>query len=345
LSLNDFDSEAFKKRKIELREHSRLRNVKRSRNRLVLLVAAVFLAAVGIYSVVRWAVPSYEAPIALPSVSPSTSLPAPENTASVPPPTPSESIVPIEKTDSGYTSQNLTISIEKFEADVNGRSTAYFVADVVCRDMSLFQTAFSGKGDVIPRNSYENPITIGERYGALLTVNCDNAGYLDDGIIVRNGALYRFKPSKRDMLMVFSDGSMRSVKENSIKSEEEIAGLISEGLLHTFSFGPALISDGVSRGDYSDNLVQTYNPRTAIGMVEPGHFKLVVVDGRTDYNRGMRLIQLENLMEELGCTEAYNFDGGQSSVIIFDGKRLNDIAGNKSEREVSDILFFTESDL
>ena len=51
------------------------------------------------------------------------------------------------------------------------------MADIVCRDMSLFKTAFSGDGDSIPRNSYEDPVTISERYNALLSINCDNAGY------------------------------------------------------------------------------------------------------------------------------------------------------------------------
>ena len=50
--------------------------------------------------------------------------------------------------------------------------------------------------------------------------------------------------------------------------------------------------------------------------MEPGHFKLVIVDGRTDENRGVRLIQLEQIFKDLGCTEAYNFDGGQSSICL-----------------------------
>ena len=41
----------------------------------------------------------------------------------------------------------------------------------------------------------------------------------------------------------------------------------------------------------------------------------------------MRLIQLEQIFKDLGCTEAYNFDGGQSSIMIYDGKIQNDIAG------------------
>ncbi len=342
MSYGRFDSQSYNKRKTEHREGARIRRVMKARNRFILCIVIAFFVILGIFSVLRWAVPSYEEPIKIPVVSSKASSAA-SKPAGSPEVTESETTVPIEKTDSSYISQNLKISIEKTYKDINGKKVAYFVADIVCKDMSLFKTAFSGTGDKIPRNSYENPITLGAKYNALLTINCDNAGYLDDGIIVRNGVLYRFKPSDRDVLLIFNDGTMKSVKENSIKSEEQVAELISQGLIHTFSFGPALISDGVPRGDYSDNLVQTYNPRTAIGMIAPGHFKLIVVDGRTDYSRGMRLIELENLCTELGCTEAYNFDGGQSSVIIFDGKRQNDAAGLTVERPLSDILYFTES--
>ena len=69
----------------------------------------------------------------------------------------------------------------------------------------------------------------------------------------------------------------------------------------------------------------------------------MIVDGRTDENRGVRLIQLEQIFKDLGCTEAYNFDGGQSSIMIYDGKIQNDIAGRDTPRSLSDILYFAES--
>ncbi len=345
---NRFDRDAYRKRSAESRERARQHRVMKARNRFIMWIVIVFFVALAIFAVVRWALPSSEGAIDLPAVSPVPST-APDSSAS---PSPSASAsasatpVPITKTDSSYQSENLQITIEKKVLEnVDGdKKTDYYVADIVCKDMSLFKTAFSGDGDSIPRNSYEDPVTISERYSALLSINCDNAGYLTDGIIVRNGTLYRFKPSDRDLCMIFSDGTMKCVKENTIKSKDEIASLIAnDGLLHTFSFGPALITDGVAKGDYSDSQVQTFNPRSAIGMVEPGHFKLVIVDGRTDENRGVRLIQLEQIFKDLGCTEAYNFDGGQSSIMIYDGKIQNDIAGRDTPRSLSDILYFAES--
>ena len=47
-------------------------------------------------------------------------------------------------------------------------------------------------------------------------------------------------------------------------------------------------------------------------------------------------------MQDLGCTLAYNLDGGGSSTIWFNGKVLNrpTTFGDKiSERKVSDIIY------
>ena len=52
---------------------------------------------------------------------------------------------------------------------------------------------------------------------------------------------------------------------------------------------------------------------------------------------------MKQIFKDLGCTEAYNFDGGQSSIMIYDGKIQNDIAGRDTPRSLSDILYFAES--
>ena len=320
----------------------------------MLALVLVFILVVGGYAIVRWVLPKSEGPIDLPSVSPVASpSPLPESPlptqsaiispSSTPTPTPTPTVVETVKTDDSYHSTNLDITIEKTETTTeDGQNLVYFVADIVCRDMSLFQSAFSGEGDKINSNLYEDPRDIAERNGALVAINCDNAGYMTDGIIVRGGQLFRFEPSDREMLMVYDDGTLKVRPEQDFSSKEEIAAELQNGLLHTFSFGPGLIVDGQGKGDYSNEKLQTWNPRTAVGMVEPGHFKFVVVDGRTEQSKGMRLIELENLMTSLGCTEAYNLDGGQSSILLFDGVIQNHIAGRETPRKVTDILYIAE---
>ena len=80
------------------------------------------------------------------------------------------------------------------------------------------------------------------------------------------------------------------------------------------------ISSGASR-------TTQRNPRCAVGMVEPGHFVVIVTDGRQTglgvYDIGFTLKELAQLFLDEGCTLAYNLDGGYSSSLIFLGVKLN----------------------
>ena len=56
----------------------------------------------------------------------------------------------------------------------------------------------------------------------------------------------------------------------------------------------------------------------------------------------MTMQQLAELFQSLGCTAAYNMDGGQSSVMTFGSVVANQ--PYQGGREVSDILYITDLD-
>jgi exopolysaccharide biosynthesis protein len=177
---------------------------------------------------------------------------------------------------------------------------------------------------------------------ALFAVNGDYYGYRDDGIIVRNGVLYRDKPA-RDMLAIFNNGSMSIIDEKNAN----IKSLMSSGLLDSFSFGPALIKNGKIVGNlllvFRDSwFIQNLEPRTGIGFISPNHFVFIVVDGRKEsYSRGMTLTEFAKEFSDRGCKEAYNLDGGGSSTMYFKGRVVNNPLGRNGnyERYVSDIIY------
>ena len=111
-----------------------------------------------------------------------------------------------------------------------------------------------------------------------------------------------------------------------------------------FSFGPALVTDGevsVADGDEVARSMAS-NPRTAIGQIGPLHYAFVVTDGRTEESAGLSLVQLADLMLDIGCETAYNLDGGGSSTMVFQGEVVNNPTTNGrtiTEREVSDIVY------
>ena len=66
---------------------------------------------------------------------------------------------------------------------------------------------------------------------------------------------------------------------------------------------------------------------------------MVVVDGRGE-SAGITLPQLSQLFSDLGCKAAYNLDGGNSSIMVWQDEIINQPSGGG--RESSDALLITE---
>ncbi len=59
------------------------------------------------------------------------------------------------------------------------------------------------------------------------------------------------------------------------------------------------------------------HPRTAVGIDdETGQVLMLVIDGRTKSSRGYTMVELANLMVDLGADAALNLDGGGSSTMV-----------------------------
>ncbi|GAA1140227.1 phosphodiester glycosidase family protein [Nocardioides aquiterrae] len=74
-----------------------------------------------------------------------------------------------------------------------------------------------------------------------------------------------------------------------------------------------LVHDGIIRAVDDREL----HPRTAIGVdADTGEVLILVVDGRSSRSRGYTMVELANLMIDLGADEAINLDGGGSSTMV-----------------------------
>ncbi|MFN7927338.1 MAG: phosphodiester glycosidase family protein [Blastocatellia bacterium] len=81
------------------------------------------------------------------------------------------------------------------------------------------------------------------------------------------------------------------------------------------------------------------HPRTAIGMRADGTLVLVTVDGRQPKKSvGVTIPELIQLMQEFGCVQAINLDGGGSTTMVIRGKVVNSVSDATGERAVSDAL-------
>lgn len=170
------------------------------------------------------------------------------------------------------------------------------------------------------------------------------------GIVIRDGRILYDDPYTEkqvtnsmfpnlDMLAFMPDGSLK-VYHSWEKTAQEF---IDEGVQTVYSFGPYLLLDGkVSERAYANN--ENKNPRCAIGMVEPGHYVAIMCEGRLKRSAGVTISYLAKMMRAKGCQVAFNMDGGQTAVMVFMGKQLNQIGaydgGKTNSRPTSEVLGF-----
>lgn len=82
------------------------------------------------------------------------------------------------------------------------------------------------------------------------------------------------------------------------------------------------------------------NPRTAIGFNADGtRLVLLVVDGRSGISVGVVSRVLADLMREVGCTEAMNFDGGGSSEMYTSAFGVRNQPSDGRERAVTNAVW------
>lgn len=244
-------------------------------------------------------------------------------------------------TDTTYTSDDASITVSTVVTGSGTSQVTSYVADVVLSDATVLRSAFAQ--NQFGLNITEDTSDIAADVGAVLAVNGDYYGFRSTGIVIRNGVVYR-DAGAREGLAFYRDGHVEVYDETATSADE----LVAAGVWNTLSFGPALVQDGavvagIDQVEVDTNIgnhsIQGDQPRTAVGVIDDNHLVFVVVDGRSPgYSAGVDMDELAQIMVDLGCTTAYNLDGGGSSTLYFDGEVVNQ-PSNGGERGVSDILY------
>ena len=109
---------------------------------------------------------------------------------------------------------------------------------------------------------------------------------------------------------------------------------------------PRILRDGENvasdaptvEGTLSGN-AEARHPRTAVGFSrDSSTLFLLTVDGRSENSGGMTLVELADMMRQLGAWQAMNFDGGGSTTMVIDGKVVNHPSDKEGERTVGNAL-------
>ena len=260
-----------------------------------------------------------------------------------------------------YATADLSIRVTRFREEADKYIREYCVAEVHASEASPLFTITT---PATKRRAQGYTLKYAENLVAdnpvMLAVSDDFYGYRHQriveagatwpvGIIVRNGELLyrktRNSARKRpfppmDTMAVYADGSMKARICDELPAEQ----YTEDGATQVFSFGPWLIRDGeINEKEAGDEAVYlNYSePRCAVGMVEPYHYIFVVV-GVPEGNRyiGAKGSWLIAKMQEYGCTEALNLDGGGTACMVFNGKVLIQGRFKKERRPLGSMIAF-----
>ncbi|MCD4526749.1 phosphodiester glycosidase family protein [Nocardioides sp. cx-173] len=121
-----------------------------------------------------------------------------------------------------------------------------------------------------------------------------------------------------------------------------VRGGIAEGPQMAITGNRFLVRDGVM--EVVDD--RELHPRTAVGIDrDTGQVLLLVIDGRQDFSRGHTMVELAELMIELGADEALNLDGGGSTTMVAPGRRgavgVRNSPSDGAQRQVANAIEVT----
>lgn len=242
------------------------------------------------------------------------------------------------------------LRIEIFRREQAKPARVWYEAEVFCAEGSA--------GPRMIANDPENwkkstgyPHKIARKHGTVLAVSSDFAMWRlrkklrSPGIIIRDGKIWSDRTRKRngkgfpnlDCLAIWPDGNMKVFYSDEKKAEEYLA----DGAADVLSFGPILIRDGKLNEEALKKYGTSHAERTAVGMVEKGHYFFMMLEGRIKRSKGDSIRFLAEKLLDKGCTLGFNLDGGDTSCIVFMGHQLCKMQNgkrNKPSRATSDIL-------
>lgn len=251
-----------------------------------------------------------------------------------------------------YLSQSLQVYIMRHS--LPELPLEWFETEILCRGGERFTSVET------------NPLRHGTRFAHPFTIAAEHQfvlGFTDDffghrinrketvGLVIREGELISRKTNRKrthytpnlDVLAQFPDGSLKAYESTEITAEE----LLALGVVNTYCFGPIVLKGSQIEPMLYEYFYARKQPRQALGMIAPGHYLLLSVQGRTSASKGSGLLWMAERMQALGVTEALNLDGGNTFALVFRGRMLNKLAtyhNKKYVRTVSSLIGIGHTD-
>ena len=239
--------------------------------------------------------------------------------------------------DAGYHDDSIDIRVETFRRN----DTTVMAVYVKLSDVSQFRTELAAR---YPSKQARLVASMTKRVNAVMGINGDYFVYHDQGIVYRNGVRLRFEPVKgRDTLIVDEQGDLHILPHTTKAAWDayiEAGGTV----IHSFCFGPGLVVDGEVLSDLDsvrmDNGKGKDTQRIAIGQL--GHLEYLILATEGPENAGsvgFDLLEMAQMCKDMGLDNAYNLDGGSSSTVSLNNRKINSLSTGK-HREVGDCIWF-----
>lgn len=245
-------------------------------------------------------------------------------------------------TEDSYEDATISVKCWRERIALSEKTVTANFADVTIAHPTQLRMAFAGGKYGTPRRTYASKMAADNN--AVIAINADFYNCRTNGLIIRQGTLYRKKCSGFDTLFIDSNGDFTVMNDfYSINS-----GFLRDNTIYqAINFGPVIVQDGkavIKLKEFNSVACgpRANNPRTAIGQLGRLHYLICAIDGRSDISIGTTTNELAVIMADKGCRVAYNLDGGQSTTMVFHNELYN-IVSDGGERNMSDILYFASA--
>ncbi|CAN5285863.1 hypothetical protein BH09ACT12_BH09ACT12_26030 [soil metagenome] len=134
-----------------------------------------------------------------------------------------------------------------------------------------------------------------------------------NGVVVRNATRLPSNTTIKGRLLIGRGDGARALRKLKEGRKVTLVTRLQDSPAMAITGSQFLIDDGIIK--VVDD--REMHPRTAIGIDRDTHtILLLVIDGRQSFSRGYTMVELAQMMMDLGADEALNLDGGGSSTML-----------------------------
>ena len=158
----------------------------------------------------------------------------------------------------------------------------------------------------------------GTNAGGFEDVGGRGDGSIPQGLVIQDGKIVHGTEGMRSSIVgIDKNGKLVT---STLTGGEALA----RGVQQAVTFGPTFIENGRVVYTAADaGTLNMLNPRTAIGQKEDGTMLLLVIDGRGPTSFGAQYEDVIKVFQDYDAVNAGNLDGGNSSVMIYEGEYAN----------------------